>query len=208
MRFVAPPQEPAAGVVAIVGGKNASVGEMPRTLTAQEDDVVTGFDAYLRNSGLHEAIEEAMRELDKGDHLGEERVRRAIGRGSLPNELHTAIVEGYDRLSERRAGDRRRGAPAGEGRGLPRGVLRRAAGDAAVPRGQDVLDAARRSNTSLFTGGAIHYRASRSTAAGASDSSAVFVALSSRLRRCRRWSGPALSSGCNTLRRDTGVAVH
>lgn len=94
-----------------VGGKNASLGEMFRELSAQGVKVPPGFaitaDAYryfLRENGLDVRIPELLSGLNTHDidNLRERghRVRQAILQADLPNSLRQAIVDAYERLSK------------------------------------------------------------------------------------------------------------
>src|SRR5579872_871396 len=88
--------------VAIVGGKNASLGEMVRELSGKGVQVPDGFaitaDAYrqfLRFRGVDRQIADILEGLDTRDiaNLRErgQRVRQAILSTPLPTELKVAI---------------------------------------------------------------------------------------------------------------------
>ena len=95
--------------VPLVGGKNASLGEMYRELGASGVSVPEGFavtaDAYwqfLRTSGLGQAIREILSRLDTRD-LGDlaergRRARDAVLAAPLPGELRREIAEAYGAL--------------------------------------------------------------------------------------------------------------
>ncbi len=97
--------------VALVGGKNASLGEMYRELTPRGVKVPNGFavtaEAYrdfLRASGIDRRLHEILQGLDTGDidnlrQRGRE-ARHAILAADLPDDLSRAIVASYDKLSE------------------------------------------------------------------------------------------------------------
>ncbi len=96
--------------IASVGGKNASLGEMFRTLSPRGVRVPDGFavtaDAYwefLGRSGLDRRLREILDGLDTRDveDLGKRgrRARGAILEADLPAELEQAIVAAYERLS-------------------------------------------------------------------------------------------------------------
>jgi len=96
--------------VPIVGGKNASLGELYRELTKEEIKVPNGFaitvDAYrhfLRASNLSQGIEQLLAGLDKRDvHALNERGRRirdAILAAPIPEDLSQAILDAYAELS-------------------------------------------------------------------------------------------------------------
>ena len=157
--------------VPLVGGKNASLGEMYRELTPQGVKVPDGFavtaDAYrgfLREGGVDQRIEALLKGLDTRDVAALQRcgrqARQAILGASLPGDLERAIVEAYDRLS------------AGSAEGLDVAVRSSATAEdlpEASFAGQqetylnvrghaDLLTACRRCFASLFTDRAISYR--------------------------------------------------
>lgn len=95
----------------VVGGKNASLGEMYRELASQGVKVPNGFavaaDAYryfLSQSGLDRRIREILRDLDTHDieNLRQRgsTVRHAILAAALPADLQEAIANAYVDLSE------------------------------------------------------------------------------------------------------------
>ncbi|MBI3869818.1 MAG: phosphoenolpyruvate synthase [Verrucomicrobia bacterium] len=98
--------------VPIVGGKNASLGEMRRELTPKGVKVPDGFaitaEAYrhfLREAGLEEQIRQTLTGLDTGD-VQELRQRGGLIRSlilgaSLPRELEQTIIAAYDALKGR-----------------------------------------------------------------------------------------------------------
>lgn len=93
-----------------VGGKNASLGEMVRELTAKGVKVPDGFavtaEAYrhfLREARLDGVIQKTLKGLDTHDletlrRRGAE-IRQAITSAALPADLERTIAEAYDRLS-------------------------------------------------------------------------------------------------------------
>ncbi|MCC7424005.1 MAG: phosphoenolpyruvate synthase [Planctomycetaceae bacterium] len=157
--------------VPVVGGKNASLGEMYRELKAAGVKVPNGFaisaDAYrcfLRETGLDAAIRSILADLDTNDveNLRDrgQRVRHAMLAAPLPRPLQDAILAAYQQLgeSERRTLDVavRSSATAED---LP---------DASFAGQQEtylnvqgdgpLLDACHRCFASLFTDRAISYR--------------------------------------------------
>jgi pyruvate,water dikinase len=160
--------------VPLVGGKNASLGELYRELAAKGVRVPDGFavtaDAYrffLRSAGLAPVIERTLADLDTRDvdalrRRGQE-VRHAILAASLPADLERAITDAYDRL--------------GAGNPEPLDVAVRSSATAedlpeASFAGQQetylnvqghaaLLEACKRCFASLFTDRAISYRAER-----------------------------------------------
>ncbi len=158
------------GDIALVGGKNASLGEMYRELTSDGVRVPNGFattaDAYrafLAESGLDEKIPQilsGMNSLDVGSlqHHGAI-IRHLILESPLPAALSHAIVEAYHDLCS--------------GHDLVDVAVRSSATAEDLPdasfagqqetylnvRGQaSLLDACRRCFASLFTDRAISYR--------------------------------------------------
>lgn len=98
--------------VPLVGGKNASLGEMYRELTSKGVKVPNGFaitaEAYrhlLREAGLEEQIREALKGLDTRDVEELRRrgslIRSLILGASLPRELEEQITAAYDTLKGR-----------------------------------------------------------------------------------------------------------
>ncbi len=99
------------GDIPLVGGKNASLGEMIRELVPRGIRVPNGFaitaDAYrsfLRANRLDQQIRDMLRDLDTRDvaNLRDRgsRVRHAILAATLPPELQEAIIEAYRTLGE------------------------------------------------------------------------------------------------------------
>jgi len=97
--------------VPLVGGKNASLGEMYRELTGQGVKVPNGFavtaDAYwyfLRQSGLDRRLRAILEGLDTRDmeNLSQRgrQARDVILEANLPEDLQQAIVTAYEELSE------------------------------------------------------------------------------------------------------------
>ncbi len=97
--------------IPLVGGKNASLGEMYRELMPGGIRVPNGFaitaDAYrhfLSKNKLNQTIHEALTGLDTRDfgQLADRgrRIREAILRAPIPAELHREIVLAYAQLCE------------------------------------------------------------------------------------------------------------
>jgi len=97
--------------IPLVGGKNASLGEMYRKLTSQGVKIPNGFatttEAYwhlLESAGLLEKLKEALAGLDKSDvsDLAErgKRARSLILGVEIPEDLWSEIKAAYDRLGE------------------------------------------------------------------------------------------------------------
>jgi pyruvate,water dikinase len=99
--------------VALVGGKNASLGEMIRELAEQGVKVPNGFATtafayryFLEESGLDAKISQILADLDTGDienlrQRGRE-IRQALLSADFPPGLEDAIGQAYQRLSARR----------------------------------------------------------------------------------------------------------
>ena len=97
--------------VPLVGGKNASLGEMYRELTAQGIRIPNGFattaDAYratLERNGAWQRLQETMEGLDPNNvddlALRAGRAREIIYSTPLPAELEQQIIQAYRKLRE------------------------------------------------------------------------------------------------------------
>jgi pyruvate,water dikinase len=164
-------EELSRGDVGLVGGKNASLGEMIRALAAEGVRVPPGFAttadafrAYLAANRLTGTIPETLARLDAGKvtlHEAGSAIRAAIAGGDWPEAIGAAIVAAYRELG------RRTGAPD------PSVAVRSSATAEDLPdasfagqqetylnvRGEAaLLDACRRCYASLFTDRAITYR--------------------------------------------------
>ena len=162
------------GDVPIVGGKNASLGEMIRTLRVAGINVPSGFattaDAYWRfieANSLRDRIFDVLEKHRKGDMSLEKAgaaIRKMVGEGEFPADIATAISSAYDDLSAEAGRDRvdvavRSSATAED---LP---------DASFAGQQEtflnitgekaLMEACRRCYASLFTDRAITYRENR-----------------------------------------------
>ncbi|MEA3343379.1 MAG: PEP/pyruvate-binding domain-containing protein, partial [archaeon] len=95
--------------VGLVGGKNASLGEMYRNLSPRGIKVPNGFaiTAYayrylLEKSGIEQKIRDILSDLDTGDmnNLAErgQKVRTVILNAEFPKELKDAITGAYSHL--------------------------------------------------------------------------------------------------------------
>ena len=157
--------------IPIVGGKNASLGEMYRELTPQGVKVPNGFaitaDAYryvLDHAGAWETLHEALDGLnaDDVDDLARRgaKARDIIYGASLPEDLQTQILDAFNRLKKQYSGNIsvavRSSATAED---LPNASF---AGQQDtylnIETDTQLLDACRRCFASLFTDRAIHYR--------------------------------------------------
>ncbi|HHI04342.1 MAG TPA: phosphoenolpyruvate synthase, partial [Candidatus Woesearchaeota archaeon] len=97
--------------VPLVGGKNASLGEMYRILTKKKVNIPNGFaitaKAYfflLEHSGIMEKIKEVLKDLNVHDvhNLQEKgrKVRKLIREAEMPRALRREIIENYKKLSK------------------------------------------------------------------------------------------------------------
>jgi pyruvate, water dikinase len=157
--------------VPLVGGKNASLGEMYRSLTSAGVKVPNGFsitaDAYrlvLDRVGAWKTLHEALDGLEKND-LGDlarraKRARDIVYAAGIPDDLRSEILDAYRRLQ----------GEYGEGMTL---AVRSSATAEDLPtasfagqqdsflnvRGDEALvEACRRCFASVFTDRSIHYR--------------------------------------------------
>ena len=95
--------------VSLVGGKNASLGEMYVNLTSKGIRIPNGFavTAYayhylLERAGIRDQIKNILSDLDTRDmrNLSERgrKVRRLIREAEFPSDLRRAIIEAYGHL--------------------------------------------------------------------------------------------------------------
>jgi len=100
------------GDVGLVGGKNASLGEMYRELTKKKINIPYGFavTAYaykylLDHAGVEDEIKSALRGLNVKDikNLSSRgrKVREIIKKCDFPDKLRDAIISAYHRLSKK-----------------------------------------------------------------------------------------------------------
>ncbi|KRV49971.1 phosphoenolpyruvate synthase [Wenjunlia vitaminophila] len=155
---------------AVVGGKNASLGEMIRHLASQGVPVPGGFATtarayreFLEESGLRDRVSEQIDALHRGAELAEvgAEIRRAFREAELPRRLADAIGDAYRELgatlrredpdvavrSSATAEDLPEASFAGQ-----QETFLGISGEAAL------LDACKRCYASLFTDRAISYR--------------------------------------------------
>jgi len=157
--------------VPLVGGKNASLGEMYRELASQGVKVPNGFaitaEAYrtfLREAGLESTIIDSLKDLDTQDIENLRRrgawVRQAMLDENLPQALEREILEAYVRLSK--------GAPEPVDVAVRSSATAEDLPDASFAGQQEtylnvqgpraLLDTCKRCFASLFTDRAIAYR--------------------------------------------------
>tara|TARA_R110001592_G_scaffold18816_12_gene77762 strand:+ start:41029 stop:43476 length:2448 start_codon:yes stop_codon:yes gene_type:complete len=96
----------------IVGGKNASLGEMISNLSIKGIEVPDGFsitthayDRYLEHNNLSGKLNSILENLDHSDHINVKRsglkIRNLIQDGKFPEDIYTEIVESYRKLSRK-----------------------------------------------------------------------------------------------------------
>lgn len=115
MKYVKLFEEVGTGDVALVGGKNASLGEMIRNLREKGVDVPSGFaitaDAYkyvIEKAGIREKIRDTLADLDTHDmeNLATRgsKIREMVRNAPCPEDLEEEIRSAY-RAMERRYGE-------------------------------------------------------------------------------------------------------
>lgn len=159
------------GDVAIVGGKNASLGEMIQHLREAGVRVPGGFAttgeayrAFLRHNGLDDTLRDLTQALGHRERSLQDvglAIRRAIRHGELPEPIAREIRDAYHELSRRVGVDDvsvavRSSATAED---LPEASFAGQQETYLNVRGAaDLVDACRRCYASLFTDRAINYR--------------------------------------------------
>ncbi|MBK9336361.1 MAG: phosphoenolpyruvate synthase [Lewinellaceae bacterium] len=157
--------------LALVGGKNASLGEMFSQLTPGGILVPDGFavtaaayDAFLQENRLHKPLDDLLGQLDKTNFSNLEiigaQARTLILNAKLPEPVAAAIRQAYQDLREREGADIslavRSSATAED---LPTASFAgRLESFLHISGEQDLLDAVHRCFSSLFTDRAIKYR--------------------------------------------------
>jgi len=157
--------------VPLVGGKNASLGEMYRELSSDGVRVPNGFattaDAYrhvLAQAGADSRLRATLEGLDPGDVTDlarrAKRAREIVYGAGVPEDLAREIRAGYQRLQQQYGEDVslavRSSATAED---LPTASFAGQQDTFLNIRGEEsLLDACRRCFASLFTDRAIHYR--------------------------------------------------
>ena len=157
--------------VPLVGGKNASLGEMYQELASKGVSIPGGFaitaHAYrylLKSAGIEDAIQDALNGLDTHDmkNLQErgEKVRSIIRNAEFPQDLTEAILRNYEKMEDKygpgvdvavRSSATAEDLPDASFAGQQETYLN--------VRGKEaVIDACKRCFASLFTNRAISYR--------------------------------------------------
>ncbi|MBM4366440.1 MAG: phosphoenolpyruvate synthase [Deltaproteobacteria bacterium] len=194
--------------VPVVGGKNASLGEMVRSLSPKGVRVPDGFattsDAFrsfLAQDGLRERIARFLVNLDTGNADGLARVGRAIRDAilatPLPADLARAVVEAYRGLGD--------GVPGGIDVAVRSSATAEDLPDASFAGQQEtflnvcgeaaLLDAVRRCMASLYTDRAISYRVDKGFA---HDAVALSVGVQRMVRADLACSGVMFSIDTET----------
>ncbi len=157
--------------VPLVGGKNASLGEMFQKLSDQGVRVPHGFaitaEAYrymLDKAGAWDRLHAELDELDPADVTAlarkGARVREIVYGAGLPEDLAAEILDGYRRLQQEygeevslavRSSATAEDLPTASFAGQQDSYLN-------IKGAESLLDACRRCYASLFTDRAIHYR--------------------------------------------------
>lgn len=157
--------------VPLVGGKNASLGEMYRTLSKKGVNIPNGFavtaQAYhylLEKAGIRQRIRDALKGLDTHNMHGladrGHRIREIIKNAEFPEELKREIVHSYQKLC-REYGERtdvavRSSATAED---LPDASFAGQQETYLNIKGElELIDACKKCFASLFTNRAISYR--------------------------------------------------
>lgn len=157
--------------VPMVGGKNASLGEMHQKLTSKGVAVPNGYaiTAYayqylLKAAGIEEAIKDALAGLDTSDlrnlQARGEKTRDIIRNAEFPDDLRTAIIKAYEKMEDEygknvdvavRSSATAEDLPDASFAGQQETYLNICGPDA-------LIDACKRCFASLFTNRAISYR--------------------------------------------------
>ena len=98
--------------IPLVGGKNASLGEMIQQLTPKGVNVPNGFATtayayrcFIESAGLEEKLRELLENLDVEDvtnlHSSAKKARSLLLHTPFPPELRQAIIEAYETLCDR-----------------------------------------------------------------------------------------------------------
>jgi len=158
--------------VALVGGKNASLGEMYSTLTSKGIRVPNGFVVtayayryFIEKEGLTSFIEETLKDLDTHNITELQKkgkaIRDKIIKSNIPKEIEVEIIEAYKNLSNAyqmkevdtavRSSATAEDLPGASFAGEHETYLN-------VVGGEKVIDAVKRAMASLWNDRAISYR--------------------------------------------------
>lgn len=170
-RYVTPFVDIGIDDIPLVGGKNASLGEMYRRLAAEGVRIPNGFavtaEAYrlvLRSAGIEKPLRELLASVNEDDveslERGAAQARQMVYDAGLPMHLADAILAGYAGLEEEygtgvtvavRSSATAEDLPEASFAGQHESYL-------GVTGGEAVLDAVRHCFASLFTARGIDYR--------------------------------------------------
>jgi pyruvate,water dikinase len=158
--------------IPIVGGKNASLGEMYRKLTPVGVKIPNGYavtaaayDYFLDSSGVKDKIKKILKDLDTGDmkNLSQRgaQIRKIILQAEFPDDLKKEIINHYHQLSQQfktvntdvaiRSSATAEDLPDASFAGQQESYLN-------IKGEKALLDACRKCVASLFTDRAISYR--------------------------------------------------
>jgi pyruvate,water dikinase len=116
MKFIRTFHEVGLNDVAIVGGKNASIGELCRNLTALEILVpcgfaltVAGFEAFIRQGNLQQRLNDLLTKIDRIAFTNLQQVsdeaKQLVIATPLPEELMHELWEAYEALLQKYGAD-------------------------------------------------------------------------------------------------------
>ncbi len=116
MQYIKRLDEVGISDIGLVGGKNASLGEMIRALDSRGIRVPSGFAItaegyrhFIEKAGLDQQIRSILSDLDIRDLKGLSsrgaQVRRAITEATLPTDLEQEIIEAYDAMEREYGSD-------------------------------------------------------------------------------------------------------
>ncbi len=157
--------------IPLVGGKNASLGEMIRNLSSKGINIPDGFavtaDAYkyfINVNNLNEPIKKILSDLDKSnvEELKKrgKKIRNLILSGKMPEDLQNAIIEAYSEMEKKygknvdvavRSSATAEDLPDASFAGQQETYLN-------IQGAQNVIQAVKKCFASLFTDRAISYR--------------------------------------------------
>ncbi|MBI4144850.1 phosphoenolpyruvate synthase [Candidatus Woesearchaeota archaeon] len=160
--------------IPLVGGKNASLGEMYRTLTSKGVRVPNGFAitahayrTFLAEAGIEDEMRDALRGLNTSNmrQLAEagRKVRELLIHSEFPSDLRDAIIEAYHKLCKEygpntdvavRSSATAEDLPDASFAGQQETFLN-------IKGPDDLMEACRKCFASLFTNRAISYRAEK-----------------------------------------------
>ena len=97
--------------IPLVGGKNASLGEMIRNLKNKGIKIPEGFaitsyayDYFIKNAGIEKRIKDILKDIDTNiyENLATrgEKIRHTIIEAEFPEELKNEIIKAYNKLEE------------------------------------------------------------------------------------------------------------